>query len=202
MTDTNTTNTKPIACSQGCKMSFALKKSMQAHIRRGCPGVEEKVKVSLLCVECGATFTERKAKARHVAKCAPKGTKETPLLVADAIFSVNDGSTVELSSRQNQDNVSEQIERALQTGEEEFKEPTQRKSVRLPVAGGTKVCLGVNYLNPITAKRFALGVTKRAATVSLAVKNVKKLCFPEIAKAYCYSTPELHFVMIDEEDED
>jgi hypothetical protein len=153
-------------------------------------------------VECGATFTERKAKARHVAKCAPKGTKETPLLVADAVSSVDDASTVDLSSRQNQDNVSLQIARVLQTSEEEFKEPVQRRPVRLPVGGGTKVHLGVNYLNPITAKRFALEVTKRAATVSLAVENVKKICFAEEKNAYCYSTPELHFVMIDEEDEE
>jgi hypothetical protein len=113
MTDTNTTNTKPFACDEGCKKAFATKRILVQHKKRGCPGVEKKEKISLLCVECGATFTERKAKARHVAKCAPKGTKETPLLVADAVSSVNDASTVDLSSRQNQDNVSLQIARVL-----------------------------------------------------------------------------------------
>jgi len=178
MSDTITTKTnKPYACDQGCRKSFVTKKVLGQHKNRGCPGAEEKEKISVVCEKCRETFKDRKAKTRHVKWCSPKGAKETPLIVDDAGSSVADDSTVDLSSRQSHDNVSLQIARALPTGEEEFKEPVQRRPVRLPVAGGPIVRLGVNYLNPITAKRFALKATKRAATVSMAVENIKRDCF-------------------------
>jgi hypothetical protein len=85
------------------------------------------MKVSLVCVECGATFTNRMTKARHVAKCAPKGTKETtPLRVVENGSSMRDGSTVGFSNQRSCDSdsvaITEQIARVL-PDEEKIKTP-------------------------------------------------------------------------------
>lgn len=153
-----------------------------------------------MCEKCRETFTERKAKARHVAKCAPKGKKEsTSLRFDDTGSSINDVSTVDLSCR-NQDSISMQIEHAQPAGEEEFKEPAKKKPVRLSIEAREKVSLCVTDVNPYAAKRFALGVIKRAATIRTAVENIKKVGFAEEKNAYSYSSDELHFVMIESED--
>jgi hypothetical protein len=200
MTDTITTKTnKPYACDQGCRKSFVTKKVLGQHKNRGCRGVEEKEKISVVCEKCRTTFKDRKAKTQHVKWCSPKGAKETPLLVDDAGSSVADDSTVDLSCR-NQDNISMQIERALPAGEEEFKEPAKKKPVRLSIEAREKVSLCVTDVNPYAAKRFALKVIKRAATIRTAVENIREVGFAEEKNAYSYSSDELHFVMIESED--